>query len=420
MKWTGTGRNVRGRGALVVGSDYVVALGLIRSLGRRGIPVWVLVDDGVAFASRYCARALPWPGVRATDRRKLEYLISLAQQHGLEGWAIYPTGDREAALLARNRRMLSRWFQVTAPDWKVLQVAYDKRQTYRLAAELGIDHPRTTYPSSRDELARLEWSFPLILKPAVKEEWNAFTMARAWPVRSRQELLARYDEACSLVSPDTVMVQELIQGGGESQFSYAGLWTDGHPLASLVARRARQRPIDFGTGSTFVETVHAPAVAQPAERILQAMRYTGLVEVEFKRDSRDGTYKLLDVNPRAWVWHALAQHAGLDLPYMLWQHMYHESLPHVEARVGARWMHLALDIPTAIRLIQGGRLTLRAYVESFGGPPGFATFAADDPLPAVLEAATTAAHALRRRWFRLPTSAHEGQGERIQAASRPA
>ena len=41
-----------------------------------------------------------------------------------------------------------------------------------------------------------------------------------------------------------------------------------------------------------------------------------MVEVEFKYDSRDGQYKLLDVNLRPWGWHTLGTACGLDFSYI--------------------------------------------------------------------------------------------------------
>src|SRR5262249_37374212 len=156
---------------------------------------------------------------------------------------------------------------------------------------------------SQNELATVDHSWPVVLKPAYKEHrLNRLTAAKAWRVEDCRELRTRYAEACRLVASEIIMVQELIPGGGGAQFSYAALCVDGQPLASLVARRTRQYPLDFGRASTYVETVDQPAVEVPARRLLAEMRYTGLIEVEFKRDPRDGCYKLLDMNPRVWGW----------------------------------------------------------------------------------------------------------------------
>ena len=121
----------------------------------------------------------------------------------------------------------------------------------------------------------------------------------------------------------------------------------GHPLAWAVARRVRQYPVDFGRGSTFVESVDDPSVEEPARRLLAYMRYTGLVELEFKRDPRHGRPKLLDINPRIWGWHTLAGRAGVDFPYLSWRLARGEHLPATRARPGVRWVRRA-DIRAAL------------------------------------------------------------------------
>ena len=86
-----------------------------------------------------------------------------------------------------------------------------------------------------------------------------------------------------------------------------------------MARRTRQYPIQFGFNSTFVETIEQREVEEAACRFLSALRYRGMVEAEFKYDARDGRYKLLDVNPRAWTWTALGAAAGVDFPLIQWR-----------------------------------------------------------------------------------------------------
>jgi predicted ATP-grasp superfamily ATP-dependent carboligase len=181
------------------------------------------------------------------------------------------------------------------------------------------------------------------------------------------------------------MIQEIISGGGESQFSYTALCRDGQPLASLTARRVRQIPMDFGRASTFVETIEDTATSTTAIRLLQELRYTGIVEVEFKRDPRDGKLKLLDINPRVWGWHSLCGSAGVDYPYLQWLLTLGQPIPGTKVAVGARWVRMSTDAPTAIREILRGRLSLRDYLRSIRSPLSTAIYAPDDPLPGVLE-----------------------------------
>jgi predicted ATP-grasp superfamily ATP-dependent carboligase len=182
------------------------------------------------------------------------------------------------------------------------------------------------------------------------------------------------------------MVQELIPGGGETQFSYGALCDNGTPLAVLVARRTRQYPTDFGRASSFVETVEEPAIEEPARRLLEALRLTGIVEIEFKRDPRDGIHKLLDINARAWAWVALGARVGVDFPYLLWRLLHGDPPAQLRASTEARWIRPATDLPAALAGIADGRLTAADYMRSLQRPLVFAVFAWDDPLPAVLEA----------------------------------
>jgi D-aspartate ligase len=386
----------RPAGALVIGGDYK-SLGVVRSLGRHGIPVWVLKDDhSLATWSRYCERSLPWPA--STEAEQVEYLIELARRHALDGWSLFPTGDESAAMLARNREALAEHFRVTVlTSWQTLRLAYDKRFTYRLASEFGIDHPVTLYPRDAEDVCAYDGPYPVILKPATRPEMNRFTIAKAWPASDGATLLARYTEACQLIDPGLIMIQELIPGDGEGQLSYAALCRGGEPVASLVARRTRQWPMDFGRASTYVESIDDAEVEEQARRFLAALRYDGIVEIEFKRDARSGRLKLLDVNPRVWGWHSLGARTGVDFPYLLWRTVNGMPITPARGRPGVRWVRALTDVPTAFGLLRSGRLALSAYAASLRGPIEFAVLAADDPMPAVVEVPNAAYLAWSRR-----------------------
>ena len=381
---TGQSHVVTPRGAVVMGGDYR-GLGVVRSLGRRGIPVWVLHEDGqrLATLSRYARRSLPWrPG---DDAERVGFLLGLASENRLDRWVLIPTGDESASLVARHHTELAERYRLTTPPWDILRWAYDKRLTYQLADELRVSHPWTLCPRSRRDLADADCPFPGILKPAFRSKFNRFTAAKAWRVNDRQSLLARYDEACEFMDPEVLMVQELIPGWGEAQFSYAAVCQDGRPLAGLVARRLRQFPMDFGRASTCVETVDEPGVVEPSVRMLEAMKFTGIVELEFKRDPRDGQHKLLDINPRAWGWHSLGGRAGVDFSYLLWLQACGAVVPESRPQVGVRWVRASTDLRTAAVELLRGRLSLGEYFRSLRGPRESAIFSPDDPLPGLLE-----------------------------------
>jgi D-aspartate ligase len=371
-------------GALVMAADYR-ALGVVRSLGRRGIPVWLLKQGGhlVASASRYVRRNVPWSP--ADDKTLVEQLLSLGAEHGLDGWLLFPTDDHAVALASRHHQLLSQQYVVTVPPWDHLSFACDKRLLHETAAKLGIHQPWTAWPRNRNELASLECPFPVILKPATRLRANTLATPKAWWAEDQESLLAHFDEASNIVGAANLIVQEAIPGNGETQFSYAALGKDGRSLASMVARRTRQYPKEFGQFSTFVETVDEPQIIGPSERLLTATRFTGLVELEFKQDPRNRQFKLLDVNPRVWGWHTLSRRVGIDFPYLLWLLMHGEPIPSTHSHSGERWVLASADLLAALQEIRAGQLSVRDYLRSLRGLVEPALFAFDDPGPALLD-----------------------------------
>jgi predicted ATP-grasp superfamily ATP-dependent carboligase len=157
----------------------------------------------------------------------------------------------------------------------------------------------------------------------------------------------------------------------------------------MVVRRWRQRPPDFGRSSTFVETIDLPELEELSERFLSSIDYYGLVEMEYKLDERDGTYKLLDVNPRTWGYHSVGRHAGVDFPLLLYRDQLGEPVAKARAKPGVTWVRLTTDLPTAIPELFSRRLSWRGYVRSLLGVDVEALFELSDPLPALAELALT-------------------------------
>ena len=399
-------------GALVIGAN-LRALGIARSLGRRGIATWLLHepgDDPVARVSRYAARTLPAPGGDAAQHAA--GLRQIADQHGLRGWTLFATGDESAAAVARQRRTLTDRFALASPDWEAVSQAYSKRRTHELAQRIGVPYPRTWYPQTPAAAAGVDCRFPAIVKPDVKACDNRFTRAKAWRVDDRAVLVDRWREAASLVGAEATIVQELVPGDGGAQYSFAALCDDGIPVAHLTARRTRQYPRDFGHSSSLVETVNEPRVEELGRAVVAALRWIGLVEVEFKRDPRDGRYLLLDINPRVWTWHSLGARAGVDFPYLAWR--LSQALPIVAPRAspGVRWVRLATDIPSAWGAWRAGELTPLGWAYSLQRPREGAVAAADDPLPAIVDPALVAWRTLRRAGGSGRELAHRLRGPR--------
>jgi predicted ATP-grasp superfamily ATP-dependent carboligase len=362
-------------------------LGIARSLGRHGIPVCLIDDEiSVARASRFVQDVIRVRDLR-TEQALLDALALALERFSLSGWVLYPTREENVASIAANRDDLRREFRVPTPGLVSIRHAWDKREVYGLAERLSVPVPRTWFPQSPEDLAAIEVDGPVVLKPAIKEHFFYTTHVKAWRANTPVELLAAFRRATEIMPASEVIVQEMIPGGGEQQYAYCAFFRDGRPSASMTVRRRRQHPSDFGIASTYVETISLPELAGPSCRFLAAIDYYGLVELEYKRDPRDGAYKLLDVNARTWGYHTLGGPAGVDFPYLLFRDQIGAPVEEAHARPGVRWIRLSTDVPNALRDIYTGRLRPGEYLRSLRGVNTEAVFSINDPLPGLFEIA---------------------------------
>ena len=369
-------------GAIVLGSDFK-ALGVVRSLGRRGIP-GIVIDNQPrsAWLSRFVVKRIRWRG-SMDDPAFLQFLLSAAKKYHLEGWVLFPMQDEVVEFVARNLEPLSMLYQPVTQGWDVVRWACDKRLTYRMAEQLDVPYPKTWYPTDEEDLRAMNVSFPAIIKPAVSVHLQYATHLKALPAQNYEELLNQYRLAITIITPDEVMVQEVIPGDGRTQYSLVAYCKDGNVILGMTARRTRQYPIDYGLGSSFVEAIEVPALFEPATKLLDFMGVSGMIEVEFKYDLRDGTYKLLDINLRPWGWHTLCIACGLDFPAIQYQDVLGQPPVHISPRYGYHWVRLLTDVPAGLQEVRADIITPIAYLRSLTGKTVFAVFDWSDPMPAV-------------------------------------
>lgn len=371
-------------GAIVIGGDYQ-GLGIVRSLGRHKVPVCVIDDEcSIARFSKYATHAVRAPNLRE-ESETVETLLAIGRRLKLQGWLLYPTRDETVAAISRNRARLLEFFRVPTAEWLTIQWAWDKRNTYRLGVELDIPTPRVWCSDNVADLRSLDVKFPVAIKPAIKEKFIYATKVKAWRANNHTELDAAFARAARLIEPSEIIIQELIPGDGRHQFAYCSFFKQGGIAASMVVRRARQHPPEFGRASTYVETTDLPILESMSKRFLRAINYYGLVELEYKLDPRDGQYKLLDVNARTWGYHSLGSRAGVDFPYLLYADQLGIPLNQQRGQVGISWIRFVTDCPSAVLEMLAGRLNWREYIDSLRNADVEAVFCREDLLPGIVE-----------------------------------
>ncbi|MBI4229552.1 MAG: ATP-grasp domain-containing protein [Planctomycetes bacterium] len=119
-------------------------------------------------------------------------------------------------------------------------------------------------------------------------------------------------------------------------------------LARVVHRRTLEYPAAGGP-SARCETARWPDLEEAAIALLREAGWVGPAQVEFRRDARDGSFRLLEVNPRLWGSLPLARLAGVNLVGMWYRMGLGERVaPAPPAPAGIRLRFAAMEWASAL------------------------------------------------------------------------
>ena len=338
------------KGAIILGG-HIQALGIIRILGKSGVKSIVIdkTKKNIARHSIFCTLF-----IKAGDEELCRALMDLGKEGPYYRWIIFPTNDYHVKLLSTNKKDLERYFIVSTDCWDVIEGFYNKRYTYKLAEQAGIRYPKTWFPESESDLLHIKTDYPCIIKPAVMHNFYSKVKKKVLVCRDYSELISHYRKAIDIIPANEIIVQEIIPGAGENQFSACMLFLKGKVYCSLTACRMRQHPIDFGHATTYAETVKIPQLVDYAVSILLKANYNGICEVEFKKDDRDGLYKFLEVNPRTWKWHSIANKADMPFLTLYYDYLTGKNIEQVTGSRFASFRHGLTDLPVQLTLFFRG------------------------------------------------------------------
>ncbi len=397
-----------------LGSFQHCVLGVARTLGRLGVPVYAVRAHPrePATSSRYLAGALDLLVDDDGDRWARHLLELPARFDGavllaIDDLAAVAVGDHQEALLDR--------FRLPRQPPGIQRRLASKRELFALCERLRLPTPRSSFPESEAELLEqaAEHGFPVVVKRA--EPWLAPRDPHAPSVaivRDRAELLAAYARMESDTAPQ-VMLQEYVPGGSDSIWMFNGYFGDGsHALCGFTGRKLRQ--CGRGTGPTSLGLAADNVdVDESARRLMHDLGYRGIVDMGFRHDRRDGSYKLLDVNPRLGsTFRLFAARNGVDVVRAMHLDLTGRKVPASTTPDGRTWIDERGDLAASLHLFAKRSLGPASWSKSVRDVDEAAWWAADDPAPFAGMAVRLVAHAARRSISRGFDAASSGRRSR--------
>lgn len=419
-----------GKPAAVVTYMSYSGLGIVRGLGRRGIPVFALDPDRtqIGMTSRFC-RARVVPRLEEHEEEHLDVLVGLARSLP-EKPVLFPTGDDTVLCYARHEASLQKYFHFTGPPAEIVRKTATKDALFTTARELGIPVPETHAPGSRDEVRALAGMipYPCVIKPARPSSWHRRAVQhslrripggteKAIIVRDANALVDAYQQIAAL--DPNVVVSEVIPGEDRELLYFVFYRSADGRIWHFSGRKERILPVHFGSAS-FVVSTEAEDLDRVSITFLEKLGYRGLGGIEFKRDARDGSLKLIEFNPRFGLWDALGQRFGVDTAAVAYLDAVGEELPEPgHARTGVRWVSISRDVRAAFGYRKEGLLSARSWLRSLvGGEKVWAVFSWDDPLPAVVASVRFWLRVVQRLTAKPVGSCRATLGRRLEREAR--
>jgi predicted ATP-grasp superfamily ATP-dependent carboligase len=385
----------------IVVSGSTHGLGVVRSLGRQGVPVMVVSYDkrDIAPSSRYVRQVVRAPHPDTDEAQFVKVLLEVA--HRCPGSLLVPASDAALGAVARHKTSLEdAGLIVASDDAEVTETLLNKAKTFALARSAGVPSPLTFAPCDEEDVRRFSASaeFPAVLKPELSHIYRELVGVKWTRVESAEEAVRAYAVARS--HSLEVVLQELIPGDERCGAVYNSYFWNGEPLVEFTSRKIRNSPPETGSPSVVVSE-WMPEVAEQGRRLLRAAKFSGYSCTEFKQDPRDGEYKVMEVNARHNLSALLATRCGLNFPWMQYRHLVDGITPvQRDYEQGIYWVDVTRDLQYLRHYLRRPGYSLGEFLEPYRRTCIFAVLDRRDVGPAAargLDTLRVAAARLRKK-----------------------
>jgi predicted ATP-grasp superfamily ATP-dependent carboligase len=367
--------------AVISGIHNVNALGVVRGLARRGIPITLLDVDRRSMVrySRFVSRRVSCPHPQESAEGFVQCLVEWGR--GLDHKpVIIPTGDAEVMALSRHRDTLETYYRIPLSPWDTVDLLVNKKRFFQEAIRRSIPCPRSYFPETTDEARNIAANipYPFIVKAAYSHEFITHFHKKVFVVHSPVEFETAVEQLQT--TGLDYFLQEIVPGNALFLF-YSYFSRQSVPLGVCGYDKVRQFPRDFGIG-TLCRTIHRSQPIQTAVDFLKSINYHGLAEPEFKHDPRDGQYKLIEINTRSVTMTLLTQACGVPMEHLAYLDLLKGNVePAGPATEGVLWIDEINELHYQLSRIRRGLFSFSELSTPFRGKKIFACAAADDPIP---------------------------------------
>jgi predicted ATP-grasp superfamily ATP-dependent carboligase len=366
---------------LILLGGHIQALGLARQACKCGVPVYVCLKDAYSVA-RY-SNSVKEFFIIDNDEKLEEKILSISDETTL----LFPTSDDYIDYIVERYDNLNGKMQIGLPSLEVINTFNNKRNAYEYIQSLGVHQPISYCPNSFEDVLKLAETieYPIVVKPAIMHSFHKQFGKKAYLCIDKESLIEKVKFIHENKYPiNQVLLQEYLSGGAKTLYSYGVYAENGEPQAWIMANRIRQNPMDFGNSTTFAVTCKIPEIEEAARKILSATKYTGLAEIEFMYDEKNGVYKFLEINTRAWKWHSISKAFGWGFMSELIFNKNGANSEFVDSDSRNAWVERLTDFAVVLKELLKRKMKLKEVLNTYKISKTNAVWSIKDIKPAIM------------------------------------
>lgn len=242
------------------------------------------------------------------DSVTISLLVSFAEAHSGEELYLFGCTDEYAEMIIRNRATLSEYYFCPCVTADMAETLGTKESFYSMCEKYGIPYPKTFLLRPDDKADSLSeeilgFSYPVIIKPSHSSSYwkHPFDgMKKVYCAKNEDEAKAIAGKIFGAGYEESLIIQDMIPGGDDRMYvltCYSG--TDGKTKKACLGHVLLEEHTPKGLGNhTAVITENHPEITELLIKFLDEIGYMGFSNFDIKYDSRDGKFKVFEVNLR--------------------------------------------------------------------------------------------------------------------------
>jgi len=376
---------------IVVNANNPMAFAVIRSLGKRNIPVIAAMAKtqkhknifSLIKVSSFVNQKFYFD---ETDYEKnlLKCLTRIHQKLKRKS-ALIPVDDDAMFMVSKHRKTLEPFFYFIFPPNHTINMILDKFTFYHHALKNNLPIPDTYFANSQKDIPLISKKirYPCLIKPPWRQKswYDHFGSQKVVTIHSPDDLQKQSHIVFQFQK--SFVVQEEVSGNDKNILcSFTILDQQSNPLCFFICRKVRQYP-PYKGDTSMAESCYDAEIETITLDVCKKLKLVGYISIEFKKDLRDHSFKIIEITPaRINRQSGLATVSGIDIPWIWYQAVLGKSFTTKKRyQMGIHWISEPNELRSIHTYLKNRDLSIRNLFNSYRSVRGFEVFEKTDLLP---------------------------------------